>query len=1538
MSSQNDISLKLKLTAEGIKEATSDSEKLNSSLERGQTISKRPKAVSAGYKAASTTSENVDYGVARGTIGTGAGARDFAKESQGLGGLVRLYATWAANVFAVSAAFNALSSAANTTNMIKGMDQLGASSGVALGSLAKKFADATGGAISLQDAVSATTKAMSAGLSAKQFEQLGEVATKASRALGVNMTDAVSRLSRGITKIEPELLDELGLFTKVGQATDDYAKRIGKSASSLSDFEKRQAFANAVLKEGRDKFADINVEANPYDKLAASVKNLAQNGLELINKVLGPIINLLSSSPTALAGVLGGLGLMLLKQAIPAIGEYRQSLVKTADETTKKWQAKSDAIIKIEKDQYQYLSTMTDTNADNAVKKLESAQKRLKKAGAAGGFDDRAQSILDKTDYTSVTKSDKSYLRKQASEAEATGNKKLADSYREATNALNDWIRSEEKHANIQKVINAQVAKNIATASPLSPEGYARDQLERARKAKAKSSIISNVAEDASMGTFGEAWKKMNTSIKDEKLTGLDKVFTKVGGAAVLATTGITRVISALSGFASWVGIAITTLTTLYGWVSTNREEADKLSSALDYATETTKTATATFEKFSNTLTTQSLSAKANAMSSLADSVDETVTKFMEFNKASNVIDKTWESTKHLFGLFGGFSKQDYVVDSLSKQVMLMLDNLDDPQLKQTAEDKLKSLLSVDKIDLKSLNQSISKIDPSKLEEVPKVLEEIKTKSQASVVAIAALNDGFKNVNTAFTALENSLKSNDPLTAYADSIAKQSQNMVEAFKDPVKALVALDEILKDTSKLNAFPPEAVQQILAVSNQYADLNDQISGYKKNIDDLDKQIKTESNKIVGKSLIKIDELKFEKQELEVKIKTSEQSKLELSGVLKNAASTGLDQAFKILLTKFNSAAAQAALDQSKALVGYLPKSVGTIKLQMDLENKSIDIRLKEIQAVYALTQEMKISRVTTQLDNVKQKQSEARNDTQIQSYQPEIDRLQGELDLYKSKNIAGDVKSGKLPKTPLVYQELELQQGFNSQKATLVNQKLTNKQRAAVEVYIQELDDANKKNDDILKEKELANKALIGSTRYQALSLEQQDAENKKYLEETRAARELAATTEKRKNLDTTKKVIEVAGVMSPVGQQAVKDYNTYEDQLKAAKALFDEQEKIDAQLSGTALRQAVVTRDYDRQETLTQISLDNAKLKGKEDSDAIDRAQQLLDLQNGIGTISAQDYQTRSSALKSRKIEVDYAQQLLDIEEERRKKLADIKKQVDLAGGKENVEPGKLVQLKAEEGAANTRYTDQRANIEANTQALRDQQKAADEMSVRMKGMSDIVQGAFQNMGDALEEFTRTGKLDFQGLVNSMISDLVRFELRAQMLKMYENIGGLSGVVGAFMNAVNPVKLTPDLMPGYDSRLAKGAAYDYGVEAFARGGTFTNSIVDSPTMFKFARGTGLMGEAGPEAIMPLKRDSQGNLGVRGGEGGGNNVEVVVNNYGTEKAETRESTDSRGNRKIEVLIGEATSGDLNRSGSSTQKALGGTYGLRPQLIRR
>lgn len=72
------------------------------------------------------------------------------------------------------------------------------------------------------------------------------------------------------------------------------------------------------------------------------------------------------------------------------------------------------------------------------------------------------------------------------------------------------------------------------------------------------------------------------------------------------------------------------------------------------------------------------------------------------------------------------------------------------------------------------------------------------------------------------------------------------------------------------------------------------------------------------------------------------------------------------------------------------------------------------------------------------------------------------------------------------------------------------------------------------------------------------------------------------------------------------------------------------------------------------------------------------------------------------------------------------------------------------------------------------------------------------------------------------------------------------------------------------------QFANGGAFSQGrVMPFAKGG-----VVSSPVSFPMRGATGLMGEAGPEAIMPLARGADGRLGVQGA-GGGRSVNVVMN---------------------------------------------------------
>ena len=95
---------------------------------------------------------------------------------------------------------------------------------------------------------------------------------------------------------------------------------------------------------------------------------------------------------------------------------------------------------------------------------------------------------------------------------------------------------------------------------------------------------------------------------------------------------------------------------------------------------------------------------------------------------------------------------------------------------------------------------------------------------------------------------------------------------------------------------------------------------------------------------------------------------------------------------------------------------------------------------------------------------------------------------------------------------------------------------------------------------------------------------------------------------------------------------------------------------------------------------------------------------------------------------------------------------------------------------------------------------------------------------------------------------------------------------------AYSAAIKPVtsQIGGLLAQSVTGVFANGGAFSQGkVTPFASGG-----IVSSPTAFPMRGGTGLMGEAGPEAIMPLSRGSDGKLGVRM-EGGGRPVTVVMN---------------------------------------------------------
>lgn len=123
---------------------------------------------------------------------------------------------------------------------------------------------------------------------------------------------------------------------------------------------------------------------------------------------------------------------------------------------------------------------------------------------------------------------------------------------------------------------------------------------------------------------------------------------------------------------------------------------------------------------------------------------------------------------------------------------------------------------------------------------------------------------------------------------------------------------------------------------------------------------------------------------------------------------------------------------------------------------------------------------------------------------------------------------------------------------------------------------------------------------------------------------------------------------------------------------------------------------------------------------------------------------------------------------------------------------------------------------------------------------------------------------------FSTLTQSIIQNLV--DMAAQALVTNTILSSIMGVGSSVLGGVG----------GSTAGSSGTAIADYGsnFQFNAKGGVYSSSdlsaysgqVVDNPTFFAFAKGAGVMGEAGPEAIMPLTRAADGSLGVRAVSGG------------------------------------------------------------------
>ncbi|PJD13516.1 phage tail tape measure protein [Enterobacter roggenkampii] len=228
------------------------------------------------------------------------------------------------------------------------------------------------------------------------------------------------------------------------------------------------------------------------------------------------------------------------------------------------------------------------------------------------------------------------------------------------------------------------------------------------------------------------------------------------------------------------------------------------------------------------------------------------------------------------------------------------------------------------------------------------------------------------------------------------------------------------------------------------------------------------------------------------------------------------------------------------------------------------------------------------------------------------------------------------------------------------------------------------------------------------------------------------------------------------------------------------------------------------------------------------------------------------------------------QEMLRIREEFQQKNVDLQRQYQSGDITED--------LYRQELDLNKRYLDERLRDQQGFYTASDAQRSnwaagmkegfanwADTASDYASQSADLVNNSMSGLVGNISEALAGNKVDWEDWSKSVLASMQKIILNAMIVNSLQSsmggrgfLGGLFGgsaggstPSGSYNSAASSLQLN-----------AKGGTY-----ASASLSAYSNSIVRSPTYFAFAKGAGLMGEAGPEAIMPLTRSADGSLGVR-----------------------------------------------------------------------
>lgn len=150
---------------------------------------------------------------------------------------------------------------------------------------------ASRGVISDSKLILGANRAIGTGVAdtSRELNQILEIARATGQAYGKTTTDAYQRIVEAVSKLEPELLDELGITVRLDQVFRSYAKSLGTTAERLTDAQRKQAFLNEIIKQSADEVKAAgdkgDTAADKFGRFEASTEKLGKSWGDLINSI-----------------------------------------------------------------------------------------------------------------------------------------------------------------------------------------------------------------------------------------------------------------------------------------------------------------------------------------------------------------------------------------------------------------------------------------------------------------------------------------------------------------------------------------------------------------------------------------------------------------------------------------------------------------------------------------------------------------------------------------------------------------------------------------------------------------------------------------------------------------------------------------------------------------------------------------------------------------------------------------------------------------------------------------------------------------------------------------------------------------------------------------------------------------------------------------------------------------------------------------------------------------------------------------------------